>query len=147
MPGIVRSGDAHVGHASPTPNPFHQTTYVPSQSTVYVNGKEVIRKQDSTSCGDPVAAWSPTVFVEGKEVHRLGDATDGHGSWVPNAAATSSGDVFADHGGKKAGKQGSYDPANSIAKKNDCQYFDWNNNVCLDQSTDPDADYYVGEEV
>ena len=28
MPAIVRKGlDSHIGHAIPTPNPFHKTTY------------------------------------------------------------------------------------------------------------------------
>ena len=69
MPGVVRVGsDSHVGHASPTPNPFHQTPY-------------------ATGSGD--------VFVNDIAVHRQGDATGGHGSWVPNAAATGSPDVIA----------------------------------------------------
>jgi len=28
MPEVTRLDDKHVGHASPTPNPFHQTAYV-----------------------------------------------------------------------------------------------------------------------
>jgi len=35
------------------------------------------------------------VSVNGIAVHRKGDATGGHGSWVGNAAATGSGNVFA----------------------------------------------------
>ena len=39
MPGIVRVGtDKHVGHASPTPNPFHKTPYATGAATVFVNG-------------------------------------------------------------------------------------------------------------
>lgn len=95
MPGIVRASvDKHIGHASPTPNPKHTTAYVAGQSTVFANGKEVIRKGDKTSCGDPAVGSSSNVYAEGKLVHRQGDATGGHGSWVPNAAATGSGDVI-----------------------------------------------------
>lgn len=96
MPGVVRQGDSHAGHASPTPNPFHKTSYVSSaQSKVYANGKRVIVDGDKTGCGDPAAAFSGRVFAEGKAVHRLGDATGGHGSWVPNAAASASGNVIS----------------------------------------------------
>jgi hypothetical protein len=35
------------------------------------------------------------VFVNGIAVHRKGDATGGHGSWVPNQAQTGSDNVFA----------------------------------------------------
>lgn len=96
MPGIVREDDMHIGHASPTPSPFHQTLYVASQSTVFVNNKLAIVKGDMTSCGDPAVGSSATVYIGGTLVHRLGDATGGHGSWVPNAAATASGDVIID---------------------------------------------------
>ena len=95
MPGVVRKDDLHVGHASPTPNPFHRTKYQPSQTTVYVNGRLAIVKGDRTVCGDPAVGSSPDVYVEGILVHRLDDATGGHGSWVGNAAATGSGNVFA----------------------------------------------------
>lgn len=95
MPGVVRAEvDKHIGHASPTPNPFHQFSYTSSQNTVFCNGKPVVRKGDTTSCGDPAVGSSDTVYAEGKLVHRQGDATGGHGSWVPNAAATGSGDVI-----------------------------------------------------
>ena len=94
MPGAVRQGDAHVGHASGTPNPFHRTTYVSGQSTVYVNGRLVIRKTDKTSCGDPAFGCSGNVYAEEKPIHRLGDSTSGHGTWVPNAAAQASSDVI-----------------------------------------------------
>lgn len=95
MPGIVRQGDVHAGHASWTVNPFHKTAYVPSQNTVFVNGRPVIRKGDKTGCGDPAVGSSPDVYVGGILVHRLGDGTGGHKSWVPNRAASASGDVFA----------------------------------------------------
>jgi uncharacterized Zn-binding protein involved in type VI secretion len=96
MPGIVRSGtDSHVGHASPTPNPFHKTSYTGGSTNVITNGANTIRKGDTTSCGDPAVGASSTVFVNGKGVHRQGDGTGGHGSWIPNSAATGSGNVFA----------------------------------------------------
>lgn len=145
MAGVVRVGDAHVGHASATPNPFHQTTYAAGSPTTFTNGKATVRVGDATGCGDPAAAGSPTVYADGIPIHRLSDATGGHGSWVPNAAASCSGDVFCDDGGQMDSDAGTpADPAAAIAAKNECQYFDWNNNVCLDQSTDPEADYYVG---
>lgn len=96
MPGVVREGDVHAGHASPTPNPFHQSSYGASQSRVYADGSLVILKGDSTGCGDPAVGASPRVFVDGTPVHRLGDGTGGHGSWVPNAAASASSRVYAD---------------------------------------------------
>lgn len=95
MPGIVREGDTHIGHASPSPNPFHRTAYVPSQHTVFVNGRPAIVEGDETGCGDPAVGTSPNVYVGGILVHRLNDATGGHGTWAANAAATASGDVFA----------------------------------------------------
>ncbi len=94
MPEVVREVDSHEGHASATPNPFHQTKYVSGQSTVFANNSLVIRKGDKTSCGDPAVGSSNNVYASGKLSHRKGDATGGHGSWVPNAAATGSGDVF-----------------------------------------------------
>lgn len=94
MPGVVRAEvDKHIGHASPTPNDFHQFSYTSSQNTVFCNDKPVVRKGDKTSCGDPAVGSSSTVRAEGELVHRQGDATGGHGSWVPNAAQTGSGDV------------------------------------------------------
>ena len=96
MPAIVRQGDVHIGHASPTPSPFHQTPYPGGSPNVFVNGKAVQRIGDSTACGDPAVAGSGTVFANGIAVHRVGDGTGGHGSWVPNAAATGSPNVFAD---------------------------------------------------
>ena len=96
MPGIVRVGlDTHVGHASPTPNPFHKTSYATGAEKVFVNGANAVRIGDTTGCGDPAAAGSSDVFAEGIGVHRIGDATGGHGSWVPNSASSGSGDVKA----------------------------------------------------
>ena len=37
MPAVTRVGDKHVGHASPTPNPFHQTAYVGGSPNVNAN--------------------------------------------------------------------------------------------------------------
>ena len=54
MPGITRVGtDSHVGHASPTPSPFHQTSYASGSPDVIVNGAAAVRIGDSTGCGDP----------------------------------------------------------------------------------------------
>ena len=95
MAGITRVGDAHQGHASATPNPFHKTTYASGSSNVFVNGKAAVRENDATGCGDKAVGKSSTVIVNGKGVHRIGDATSGHGSWVPNASAEGSGNVIA----------------------------------------------------
>lgn len=95
MPGQVRVGlDSHIGHASPTPNPFHKTSYASGSPNVNANAAAVVRKGDTTGCGDPAVGCSPNVFANGICVHRKGDATGGHGSWVPNAAATGSGNVI-----------------------------------------------------
>jgi|TARA_R110002073_G_scaffold5479_1_gene33784 uncharacterized Zn-binding protein involved in type VI secretion len=96
MPAVTRVGlDSHVGHASPTPNPFHQTAYATGSSNVFTNNAKTVRVGDTTACGDPAAAGSPDVFVNGIAIHRLGDATSGHGSWVANASASGSDNVFA----------------------------------------------------
>ena len=96
MPACVRSGlDVHVGHESPTPNPFHQTAYTGGSPNVSINGAASIRVGDKTSCGDPAVAGSSTVRVNSIAIHRVGDATGGHGSWVPNAASTGSSNVNA----------------------------------------------------
>jgi len=51
---------------------------------------------DVTHCsGMTRAQGSSNVFVNGIGVHRKGDATGGHGSWVPNASASGSSNVFA----------------------------------------------------
>ena len=96
MPGITRVGtDKHVGHASPTPSPFHQTSYASGSPDVIVNGASAVRIGDSTGCGDPAVGGSGTVKVNGIGVHRIGDGTGGHGSWVPNASAGGSSNVIA----------------------------------------------------
>jgi len=96
MPGITRVGtDSHVGHASPTPSPFHTTAYASGSPNVNVNGAAAVRIGDSTSCGDPATGGSGTVIINGQGVHRIGDGTGGHGSWVPNASAGGSSNVIA----------------------------------------------------
>ena len=96
MPEVTRVGlDSHIGHASPTPNPFHSTPYAVGSDNVRINGASVVRIGDTTACGDPAVVGSSTVKVNGIGVHRLGDATGGHGSWVANAAATGSPNVSA----------------------------------------------------
>lgn len=93
---ITRVGiDYHIGHKSRTPNPFHRTQYVQGSPDTFVNGAKAVRVGDKTACGDPAVAGSSKVFVNGISVHRLSDATGGHGSWVPNASASGSGDTFA----------------------------------------------------
>ena len=43
MPGQVRVGlDSHIGHASPTPNPFHKTSYASGSPNVNANGAAVV---------------------------------------------------------------------------------------------------------
>tara|TARA_B100001287_G_C22677092_1_gene528287 strand:+ start:2373 stop:2666 length:294 start_codon:yes stop_codon:yes gene_type:complete len=96
MPGITRRGtDSHIGHASPTPNPFHSTSYASGSDNVIVNGAGAVRIGDATGCGDPATGGSGKVIVNGRGVHRIGDGTGGHGSWVPNASAGGSGNVIA----------------------------------------------------
>ena len=93
---VTRVGlDSHVGHASPTPNPFHQTAYATGSPNVFTNAAKTTRIGDTTSCGDPATGGSSTVFVNGIGVHRQGDSTGVHGSWVPNSSASGSGNVFA----------------------------------------------------
>ena len=51
MPGVVRvSLDSHVGHASPTPNPFHRTSYASGSPNVFTNSAKTVRIGDKTSC-------------------------------------------------------------------------------------------------
>lgn len=96
MPEVTRvNKDKHVGHASPTPNPFHQTAYAVGSENVLTNSERTVRIGDTTSCGDPATGGSTTVFVNGIGVHRKGDATGGHGSWIPNSSASGSDNVFA----------------------------------------------------
>lgn len=95
--GVVRERtDRHYGHASPTPNPFHKTPYVSTlQDKVFVEGRKAIVQGDKTGCGDPAVGGSSKVLIKGIGVHRIGDSTGGHGSWVPNAAASGSGKVLS----------------------------------------------------
>ena len=96
MPAITRVGlDNHIGHAGPSPNPFHSTPYSSGSPDVFVNGAKAVRIGDGTACGDPATGGSSTVFVNGIGVHRHGEGTGGHGSWVPNASASGSPDTFA----------------------------------------------------
>lgn len=96
MPEITRvEKDRHVGHASPTPNPFHRTAYATGSPNVFVNSAKCTRVTDTTSCGDPATAGSNTVFANSLKVHRKGDATGGHGSWVPNESSEGSPDTIA----------------------------------------------------
>ena len=96
MPPETRVGqDSHVGHASPTPNPFHSTPYASGSPNVLTNGSLTVRIGDATACGDPATGGSGSVFVNGIPVHRQGDGTGGHGSWVPNASASGSPNVIA----------------------------------------------------
>ena len=93
---VTRVGlDKHVGHASPTPNPFHQTAYDEGSPNVFTNGAKTVRVGDETKCGDPAKDGSSTVFVNGKKVHRKDDATKGHGSFVANKSNSGSPNVFA----------------------------------------------------
>ena len=97
--GLVRKElDKHVGHESPTPNPFHQTAYGSGSPNVFVNNKDSIRLGDTTTCGDPATGSSPNVFVNNILVHRKSDSTGGHGSFVANSASTGSPNVFANQG-------------------------------------------------
>ena len=96
MPEVTRVGvDSHIGHAIPTPNPFHQTPYASGSPDVFTNGAKTVRIGDSTGCGDPATGGSSTVKVNGIGVHRKGDSTGGHGSWVGNASASGSANVIA----------------------------------------------------
>ncbi len=96
MPEVTRVGlDSHIGHASPTPNPFHQTPYASGSPNVFTNGAKTVQIGDSTGCGDPATGGSSTVKVNGIGVHRKGDATGGHGSWVANKSASGSANVIA----------------------------------------------------
>jgi len=96
MPEVTRVGvDSHIGHASPTPNPFHQTPYASGSPDVFTNGAKTVRIGDSTGCGDPATGGSSTVKVNGIGVHRKGDSTGGHGSWVGNASSSGSANVIA----------------------------------------------------
>ena len=96
MAAVTRVGlDSHIGHASPTPNPFHSTPYAVGSNNVFTNGAKTVRIGDTTGCGDPAVGGSSSVFVNSIGVHRKGDGTGGHGSWVANSAATGSDNVIS----------------------------------------------------
>jgi len=98
MPAIVRANaDSHAGHDGYRV-PFHLTSYSGGSRNVFINGEPVILKGNTCVCGDPAVGASGSVFVNSVAVHRKGDATGGHGNWVPNKAATGSPNVFADGG-------------------------------------------------
>ena len=84
MPGIVRLGDAHAGHASPTPSPFHQTSYASASGNVLVNGKGAVRVGDTTGCGDPAVGSSPNVKV--CLLYTSPSPRDQRGSRMPSSA-------------------------------------------------------------
>ena len=95
MAAVTRVGvDKHVGHASPTPNPFHQNLYATGSADVITNDQNTVRIGDTTSCGDPAVGGSSNVFINDLEVHRKDDPTGGHSSWVPNKSASGSDNVF-----------------------------------------------------
>jgi uncharacterized Zn-binding protein involved in type VI secretion len=58
---VHRLGDLWVDHHSPPEN----ATLSSGSSSVFANGLKVGRIGDSISCGDKVAAGSPTVFAGG----------------------------------------------------------------------------------
>ena len=96
MTGIVRVElDKHIGHASTTPNPFHQTPYKTGSPNVFTNAKNTVRIGDELECGDLAEGGSSNVFINNIAVHRINDATTGHDSWPANAAATGSPNVIA----------------------------------------------------
>ena len=96
MPAVCRVGlDKHIGHASPTPGPFHQTPYAVGSNNVFTNSAKTVRIGDTTGCGDPAVGGSSSVFANSIGVHRVDDATGGHGSWVANLAATGSDNVIS----------------------------------------------------
>jgi uncharacterized Zn-binding protein involved in type VI secretion len=61
--GAVRIGDHFVTHC----NPFtcHDGVDSAGSSTVFINGRAAARIRDSISCGDIIAAGSPSVFAGG----------------------------------------------------------------------------------
>ena len=96
MPEVVRTNvDVHEGHASPSPGPYHQTSYNEGSPNVFTNNEATVRIGDTTVCGDPADAGSANVFANNIAVHRKGDATGGHGSFVPNSSASGSANVIA----------------------------------------------------
>ena len=50
MAKVTRVGlDTHVGHASPTPNPYHVTPYVTGSANVMTNDQNTVRVGDVTA--------------------------------------------------------------------------------------------------
>lgn len=97
MPEVTRvTLDKHVGHDCPSvPEPFHKFAYKTGSTDVLTNGQKTVRIGDTTECGDPATAGSSSVFVNGIAVHRKGDATGGHGCFVPNKSESGAADVIA----------------------------------------------------
>ena len=63
MAKVTRVGvDSHLGHASPTPNPYHVTPYATGSSDVITNDQNTVRVGDVTACGDPAVGSSASVF-------------------------------------------------------------------------------------
>lgn len=97
--GCARTGiDRHVGHSSPTPNPFHSTPYSGGYPKVLINGAPAVRcGVDGTACGDSTnfLGGNHKVLVNGAPIHRFGDPTNGHGSWVSNRCGSGSPNVLA----------------------------------------------------
>ena len=47
MTAVTRVGqDSHIGHASPTPSPFHSTPYASGSPNVFTNGSSTVRIGD-----------------------------------------------------------------------------------------------------
>jgi uncharacterized Zn-binding protein involved in type VI secretion len=96
MPEVTRvTLDKHIGHLCPSIPDYHKTAYNTGSSDVLTNGQKTVRIGDTTVCGDPAVVGSSTVFVNGLAVHRRGDATGGHGCWVPNESESGAADVIA----------------------------------------------------
>ena len=84
MAFICRKGDSlTTGHGGT----LISTLDTPTQTTVFVEGDLVARKDDQTDVHStdtfphqaPITGSASTVFVEGKEVARIGDAVDAGG--------------------------------------------------------------------
>ena len=64
MAAVTRVGvDKHIGHESPTPNPFHQNLYATGSTDVITNDQNTVRIGDTTSCGDPAVGGSSNVYI------------------------------------------------------------------------------------
>ena len=55
---VTRKDDKHVGHASPTPSPFHQTAYTGGSLNVFANGKNVIQTEKDAKRLFPMSLWN-----------------------------------------------------------------------------------------